>query len=138
MISLQMLRDAINQAQGQWRGCDWKTEFGPRAFDLKGLRSQQAVLASKATSGAESRCWLDAARWLEEVEGHAEQAAKLAEQAFRSAQKNDFGISLRLLSEAAATESSHGQSHAYGEAREVCKGLANRQPPTSEPAPTKS
>ncbi len=128
MIDLDRFRDAIGQAKLAWRGCGWPTEFGPQAINLCGLHSRQAILASKATRGEESKCWKDAAQWLAEVERAAERAAELGELALHAAEANEFGTVDKLLGEAVALESKYHAPTTYQHVRDLCRTFLSDQP----------
>jgi CheY-like chemotaxis protein len=66
------------QAVDRWVGCDWPTRFGQLGLELNGLKASHARLLARATAGREAADWLAAARWLEQVEADARQAAEAA------------------------------------------------------------
>ncbi|WP_146530257.1 hypothetical protein [Novipirellula artificiosorum] len=113
------LRDAIRVAKSLWTGCHWTTQFGSLGIDLSGLRSRQAMLAAKATRGAESHCWSEAAKWLASVEQDASLAAGLADLALRAARGDDLLAANRYLGEAIALEEKYRSSIAYASVRKV-------------------
>ena len=127
MVSLEMLREAIGQAKSAWRGCDWHTNFGPRAIDLRGLRSRQALLASKATRGEESSRWKDAAQWLAEVERAADQAAQLADSALNAVETREYRSAAGLLAEAISLASAFRVVQEYEYAKALCEKVASEQ-----------
>tara|TARA_R110002049_G_scaffold4601_5_gene32604 strand:- start:837109 stop:837489 length:381 start_codon:yes stop_codon:yes gene_type:complete len=122
-----MLREAIDQAKSGWRGCNWHTDFGPRSIDLRGLKSWQAILASKATRGDESKRWHEAAQWLAEVERAANQAADIAEKAFSAAESRDFAAAIRMLGDASSLELKFVGSGEYERARQLCERMTTDQ-----------
>jgi len=120
MKPLGDLRDAMKEAKLAWQGCEWITEFGPQRMNLCGLRSRQASLAAKATRGEESKCWKEAALWLETVERDAARAAELAEFAIQAAQQNEFQKMQRLLMDAIALEQKYRIAIVYTDVKRVC------------------
>lgn len=66
--------EAYHAASRQWQGCDFNTEFGNSKINLKDLRSSQALLLARATSGKERMDWHAAVTWLEAVEEDAHHA----------------------------------------------------------------
>ena len=127
MIDLDRLRNEIENAQSLWRRCGRPTEFGPRSINLCGLRSRQAMLASKATRGEESKCWEDAARWLIDVERAAEMAAELACLAMHAANVGDVETAARLLDEAVVLETIYDAGVGYQKASQICQQLLRQQ-----------
>jgi len=69
---------AYSKASGTWRGCDWKTSFGPRKLNLQNLTARQTRFLAEATSGEEAICWEHASHWLEDIEKDAKAARKFA------------------------------------------------------------
>lgn len=78
---LDKIELAYRQAEDKWLGCDWPTAFGESRLNLNGLKSHQAVLMARATSGQESTDWRAAVEWLSRVEADARIAQDLARQA---------------------------------------------------------
>jgi hypothetical protein len=80
-VDVDAIQQAFTDAQGNWRGCDWSTRFGPDGIELCGLNSRWAWLMARATSGQEAVQWKEAAVWLAELEtdaASAEQEARAA------------------------------------------------------------
>jgi hypothetical protein len=72
------IHQAFLRGAGKWKGCDWSGCFGSLHINPEGLRSGQAHLAARATTGWESSEWEDLACWLEEVERDAREAERRA------------------------------------------------------------
>lgn len=121
MLNIVAMKELMQNARLQWRGCDWPTSFGPRKLDLYRIRSRQATLASKATRGDESVDWHDAAKWLESVEKDADRAADAAARAMMAAQEGDFANVDQCLAEAERLEEIYGQLTVYRDARITCR-----------------
>lgn len=105
--SLEELAAAYLQGTWRWTGCDWSTRFGPRKLDLCGLRADQARLWSQACQGLESKAWLEAAHFLDEVEQDALAAEQAAGLAFQAAQQGRLLEARELARQAVALEKRH-------------------------------
>ena len=119
LVDREAMRQLIQSAHDHWQGCDWPTRFGPRQFDLAGIRSRQALLAAKATRGEEARVWSEAATWLAEVEGDAVRAAELARQALEEAEQEQWPVASELLQQAESLEAKYPQLDGYQHVREA-------------------
>lgn len=79
---------AYRQATGQWTGCDWPSEFDINGLNLNGLKSSQALLLVRATSGSEREAWRAAVSWLAHIEQKAREAEEEASQAVTMARSS--------------------------------------------------
>ncbi|WP_146537405.1 hypothetical protein [Rubripirellula reticaptiva] len=122
MFDREAMKQRIQAARDQWRGCEWQTSFGPQKLDLAGIRRRQAILAAKATRGEESVGWFQAVQWLGEVERDAVQAAEFADRAFAEAERNCWTEASDLLSQAEALEAKYSQLDGYQQVREAFQG----------------
>jgi len=95
---------ALAACSGAWTGCDWPTQFGRNRLNLKGLRSSQALLMERATSGSEAADWRNAVGWLRRVEQDARQAESEAMTAARLADCGRLLEALECAKQACAIE----------------------------------
>ena len=93
-MSDDAIHEAYARAAGRWTGCDWPTRFGEAELDLNGMRSDKALLMARATAGAESARWRDAARWLARVEQDARTAGEAARAAVALVGAGDLAAAL--------------------------------------------
>ena len=82
--------DAFEATRDKWQSCDWDTEFGSQKLKLAGLRSHQTERLARATSGAESQLWQEAANWLMTVESDALAAQTAAQKAVEAVTRDDL------------------------------------------------
>jgi hypothetical protein len=113
MNTVELMNEALRDAQAAWVGCDWDTVFGRRRANLKGLRSRQARLAAQATRGTESAFWHEVYRFLDMVEKDAQQAGEIAAEAVAHWCRGDLTAALSKLDDAIALESLYREPLAY-------------------------
>lgn len=88
------MANAFHQAEGQWTGCDWPTQFGKSGLNLSGLTAAQALLLARATAGQEAADWHAAVAWLTQIEYDAATAAALAQTALDLERQGQFVVAL--------------------------------------------
>src|SRR5262249_9728411 len=89
-IPLPAVEHVFQRTRGKWAGCDWPTSFGETGLELNGLRSGQAVLMARATSGAEATDWREAVQWLRLIEADADAAEVAARRAVEHAARGEL------------------------------------------------
>ncbi|PQO41883.1 hypothetical protein C5Y97_02275 [Blastopirellula marina] len=105
-IPLQLI-NLYAAAANRWRGCDWKTEFGPARLNLANLRSVQLHLLVSATAGQESQNWAEAESWLQQVEKDAYLAEDAAYRATRQYVAGDLRGAVASINEACKLEAQY-------------------------------
>lgn len=120
---------AFQAASGRWRGCDFVTEFGVSKINLKDLRSSQALLLARATSGQERMDWHAAVTWLEVVERDAAAAEAEARHAVDLARAGLLVEALEHASAACEIEQKHHQRLVWRPIQQLielaCAGAGN-------------
>lgn len=104
---------AYLSGHGQWKGCHWRTSFGPTGLDLNGFASSQALVLARATSGEESSQWKAAATWLKQLESDAQEAEKLASRAMAAIAANRAIAARELARQAVILEQAHHQESVW-------------------------
>ena len=104
MNDVELIQRAFHLAQSKWKGCDWPTQFGEGSMDLCGMKSAQARLMARATSGKEAVEWQAAAEWLAQIEWDAEAAEREAETAVELAHTGELGAAQELARQACRLE----------------------------------
>lgn len=126
-----LLAETLSQARGRWRGCDWTTNFGRFGFNLKGIRSRQAQVLADATCGNESDCWMEAYRWLSQVERDARAAESAAQSAVKHVQAHDLESALSCIQYAEAMESKYRQACVWSPMTSMITQLYHASQPDS-------
>lgn len=106
-MRIEEIDRAFRQAAGAWVGCDWPTQFGRSSLNLNGLKAQQAVLLSRATSGLEAADWRAAVLWLTQVEQDAKVAQAMAGQALALAHEGKIVGAVFHINSACKVESKY-------------------------------
>jgi hypothetical protein len=120
---------AFLQGFGKWTGCSWPTQFGNGKLNLEGLKSSQAALMAGSTSGKERADWLEATRWLEQVERDAREAEKEAESARDLAILGQLEQARAHVERACQLESKYTTGPTWQELRSaIGKGLPSAKP----------
>jgi hypothetical protein len=132
MESVELMKEALHNAQAAWEGCDWDTDFGRRRANLRGLRSRQARIAARATRGTESAYWREVDRFLDMVEKDAQQAGEIAAEAVTQWCQGDLSAALSRLDDAIALEALYREPLAYSRLRSLMRSsqaaTSTRQP----------
>lgn len=121
-------RDSVVQthalATGQWWGCNWQTQYGPRKLNLLDVWSRQARLIADATSGDESSAWEAATAYLRDVEFDAAAAERAAENAVSLVRRGQWRAALTAIEKAVALETKYRQSVVWRSVRdEIAAGI---------------
>jgi len=129
---------ALAASSGAWTGCDWPTQFGRNHLNLKGLRSSQALLMERATSGSEGADWRDAVAWLRRVEQDARQAESEARVAVRLAGCGRLLEALECAKRACAIEARYRKPPTWESLKDVIEaalstGEGDTNPPGGSP-----
>jgi hypothetical protein len=93
-------------------------------MNLDGLRSTQALLMARATSGAERSEWLAAATWLGRVEQDAREADEAAGQALRLALAGDLATAMTYAERACALEAPYHAELVWRPLRDAVAALS--------------
>jgi hypothetical protein len=92
-LDLEGIRQAYGEGTGTWAGCDWPTATGQTGLNLKGWTAAEARLMAEALAATRNpqdrklaEDWHTAARWLAQVEQHAQLAEHRAADAVKAAE----------------------------------------------------
>lgn len=92
-----------------------------RGLDLSGLKARQARLLASATTGAESRDWEQAARWLEQVEDDARRARFAATTAVEFFGQQEHVRALEQIMRACEIEGRYHEQLVWGRLRDLIR-----------------
>ena len=125
-IPLQLI-NLYAAGANRWRGCDWKTEFGPARLNLANLRSVQLHLLVSATAGQESQNWAEAESWLQQVEKDAYLAEDAAYRATRQYIAGDLPGAVASINEACDLESQYHHELVWAPLRDFLQSEAVKE-----------
>lgn len=142
----EIIREAYEQAQGEWTGLDWNTPHGIFEIDIEGMDAAELRTAANDPSnsnhryveifwrrwhtvGDDERCsdpagtlekeMVSAADYIEAVEAASTAAEETGEKAMQAVDAGDLSAALRHAEAACSAENDYGDDPTWSDFREA-------------------